>query len=70
MKKLMLIICLFLTAFPSTAYAGKTPAPTITKVTPTKVTPTKQSSFSKPLTESQMRDCLKTSSSASKCAKG
>ena len=77
MKKLILIICLFSITSPSTAYAGKTPAATITKVTPTKVTPTKvtptptkQSSFKNPLNESQMRDCLKTSSSSIKCAKG
>jgi len=68
MKKFIVLVIFILTAsIPSTAYAGKTPAPKITKVTPT---PTKQSSFKTALTESQMRNCLKTSSSASKCAKG
>ena len=61
--------------FPSTAYAGKTPAPTISKAAPTKVapikaTPTKQFSVSRSMTESEMAACVKSNQSFEKCLKG
>lgn len=74
-KSIALVFCLFMVVFPSTAYAGKTPAPAISKsapikIAPIKVTPTKQSSFSRSMTESEMAACVKSNQSFEKCLKG